>query len=85
MPPRGFSRYRALADHLAACPAKELTLTFPETEAILGTPLSASARSSRSWWIDARLAHARLWRALGWRARLDVRHSCVHFTRDVEE
>ncbi len=45
--------------------------------------MAPSATISHSWWMDAGLAHVRLWRALGWRARLDVRHSCVHFFRDA--
>ncbi len=83
--PRDFSRYRALADHLAIRPERAITRTFAEVEAILGRPLSATARTSRSWWIDRGLAHVRLWDARGWRARLDWRDACVHFTRDAKE
>ncbi len=83
--PRDFSRYRALADHLAMRAERAITRTFAEIEAILGMPLSATARTSRSWWIDRASAHVRLWDARGWRARLDWRNACVHFTRDAKE
>ncbi len=84
MPIRGFSRYRALVDHLAICSERAITCTFPEIEAILGLSLPSMAYAEHGWWTDAGLAHVRLWRALGWRARYDRRNACVHFTRTEE-
>lgn len=82
--PRDFSRYRALADHLAMRPEREIARTFAEIEAILGMPLPPTAFTGHFWSSDAGVAHVRLWRALGWRARLDRRNRCVRFIRDVE-
>ncbi len=84
MPPRGFSRYHALADHLAIRPEHAITCTFAAIEAILGMPLPPSAYTAHSWWADPGLAHVRLWREVGWHARLDLRNACVHFTREEE-
>ncbi len=84
MPVRGFSRYRTLVDHLAIRPERAITYTLAEIEVVLGLPLPRAAYTGHFWWTDAGLAHVRLWRALGWRARLDRRNACVHFTRTEE-
>jgi len=81
--PRDFSRYRALADHLAMRPEREITRTFAEIEAILGAPLSVTAQVSPSWWSGTVPPHTRTWRSLGWRARLEQRDRRVRFTRDA--
>jgi len=80
MPP--LRRYQPLIDHLASRTESEVSLTFPEIEAILGVPLALSAYVNTSYWTGRTMAHARALRALGWRARIDRRNRCVHFTRE---
>jgi hypothetical protein len=79
------TKYRPLVDHIAAQNEQELTLSFTEIEAIVGSPLPETMRVDTSLW--TREMQAIVWRleALGWRARLDRRNRCVHFTRDTEE
>ncbi len=43
------SKYDRLGDHLAACGAATITLTFAEIEAVIG-PLPVQARCSSVWW-----------------------------------
>ena len=85
MPPREFSHCRALARYLAIRPEREITCTVAEIEAILGMSLPPTASTSHAWWSDGGLAHVRLWRMCGWRARLNQRHRCVYFARDTAE
>ena len=72
------SKYDALAEHLRSLPGKEVTLTFKEIEAILGTKLPDSAYRHRPFWSNAespwmvQAAHG--WRAAGWKV---VRGSVV--------
>ena len=64
--------YQPLADYLAGLPPEtaEVTLTFPEIEAIVGEPLPRASRLS-AWWSPDYGPHAQRWRATGWRiARL---------------
>ena len=67
------SRYQPLADYLAALPADtaEVTLTFPEIEALLGASLPRTALQPM-FWTNARglnwTAQARAWQGAGWRA-----------------
>jgi len=44
------SRFQPLADHLAAQGGDEVALDFARIEAIIGHPLSVSARTSGSLW-----------------------------------
>jgi hypothetical protein len=75
------SRYRPLADHLAASTETDLTLTFAEIEAIIGGPLPVTAMVAPSWWSNTTTDYTGLWRALGWRAHLEQRSHRVHFVR----
>ncbi len=77
------SKYRLLADYLAANEGAEVVLTFAQIEAILGDPLSVTAQTSPSWWSGTVPPHSRTWRSLGWRARLEQRNRRVIFTRDA--
>jgi hypothetical protein len=79
------TKYQPLVDHIAAQNEQELTLSFTEIEAIVGSPLAESMRINTAVWTST--AYALVWRleALGWHARLDRRNRCVHFTRDTEE
>ena len=84
--PRGVpTKYRPLIDFLGAHPARHLTLTLVQIENILAAPLAVTAQVNGENWTGTRFAHVRAWRALGWRARLDRRNQCVHFTRDTGE
>ena len=68
MAPPAPPKYQPLADYLAAVPAETVTvtLTLPEVEALLGSPLPPSA-GTLSWWANtAGPPHARAWLAAGW-------------------
>ncbi len=78
------TRYQPLVDHLAAQDEREVVLTMPEIEAILGVPLAISAHVETYYWTGRTLAHVRAWERRGWRARLDRRNRRVRFIRDVE-
>jgi hypothetical protein len=65
------SPYQPLTDFLAAQPPEtvSITLTLPEVEVLVGTPLPVSAWA-RTWWSNARQgrwAEARPWVTAGWR------------------
>ena len=63
----GSSKYQPLADHLAAQPGDEVTLSFAEIMAILGAALPASAYV-RAWWTGRSPNSVRTqgWRQVGW-------------------
>jgi len=79
------SRFQPLADHLAAQGSDEIVLDFARIEAIIGHPLSLSMQTGPELWTMATFAPVRCWRAVGWRARLDIKGRRVVFTRDAEE
>jgi hypothetical protein len=79
------SKYQPLTDYLAALPAATVTLTFPEIEAIIGTPLPMAARQ-RSYWANSRRGQfaGPPWLRAGWRvAGMALRQPqpTVHFVR----
>ncbi|MDX2242461.1 MAG: helix-turn-helix transcriptional regulator [Leptolyngbyaceae cyanobacterium bins.302] len=47
---RGGSKYQPLQDFLMRSERSPVTLSFAEIEALLHTPLPASARTNRAWW-----------------------------------
>ena len=78
MPPRpGPRKYDPLTAYLAALAADEVTLTFAEIEAIIGTALPPSARTSRFWTNVTAGVHrsAQAWRRAGWRVVRTQMHS----------
>ncbi len=79
------SKYRLIADYLAANEGAEVVLTFAAIEAIIGGPLSVTAQVSPSWWSEAFRPHTQTWRELDWNARLEQRDRRVRFTRDAKE
>ena len=77
--------YTKLAEHLDACPAPNVTLTFEEVEAISGGPLPLMARLHGLWWRHRRGGkdHAFAWRSVGWHVdRIDAYAATVTFVRD---
>jgi len=78
------SRFQALADYLAQCTEPEVVLDFAQIETIINHPLAVSAYTSDTMWVSATMAQVRCWRAVGWRAQLDVKGRCVSFTHDAE-
>jgi len=74
--------YQPLIDHLASRPESEVSLTFPEIEAIIGGMLPTSAYVSPSYWKGPGHAHTRALHALGWSGRIDRNNQSVRFTRD---
>ncbi len=78
------SKYRLIADYLAAHEGAEVVLAFAALEAIIAAPLSVTAQVSPSWWSGPDQPHTRSWRRLGWHARLEQRNRSVHFTRTEE-
>ncbi len=79
------SRFQPLADHLAAQGDDEIVLDFARIEAIIGHPLSLSMQTSFAAWAETTTAPVRCWRAVGWRAQLEIKGRRVVFTRDAEE
>jgi hypothetical protein len=89
MPHIGPRKYAPLTQYLAGLAADEVTLTFAELEAILGTALPPSARAAPFWanltdsW--QRSAQAAAWRRAGWRvAVVNVGLGMVTFARVLE-
>ena len=84
MPHYGPRKYDPLTRYLAALTVDEVTLTFPEIEAIIGAPLPASASLSSFWPRTARELVARPWVRAGWqvaRAHLHSATPAVTFAR----
>ncbi len=81
------SKYDRLADHLAAIGESVITLTFAEVEAIVGSPLPATARHDKYWWVTTALTryatpHIRAWWQAGYAAdRPDFAAETVTFRR----
>jgi hypothetical protein len=71
MPPGGHPpKYLALQRYLEASTELEVTLTFAEVEAIIGTPLPKSAWERPQWWVNRpQQGQARAWLTAGWRTR----------------
>ncbi len=72
-----------MADHLAAQGDDEVVLAFDRIEAIIGHLLSLSMQTSFAAWTAAKTAPVRCWRAVGWRARLEIKGRCVRFARET--
>jgi len=74
--------YRPLNAYLAQLPADQAAVCLPlaEIEALLATPLSASARTNHSFWSSSSVA-LRNWRRSGFSGRLDQASGAVTFTR----
>ena len=62
-------KYRPLAQCLAAQPGDRVILTFAAVEAILGTPLPATAYGYRQWWREPGRSHTEAWLDAGWRVQ----------------
>jgi hypothetical protein len=75
------SRFAPLIAYLTAWEEETLTLTFTAIEALIGKPLSTSAQVSPGWWVSTAQRHVRDLRAIGWRARLDMKQRAVAFRR----
>ena len=43
-------KYRPIHEYLRRCGAEQITMTFVEVEALIRSPLPASARAGRAWW-----------------------------------
>jgi hypothetical protein len=80
------SRYRPLADFLAAKKGNEWAASFGEIEERLGFPLPKSAYKYAAWWANqSGTGHSQTqgWRSVGWRtARLDLERKRVRFERE---
>lgn len=79
------SKYDPLRHRLEAERAEALLLRFSDVEALIGSPLPASARRHRTWWANETAGthgHARSWLAAGWRTRhVDMKAESVEFVR----
>jgi len=60
--------YQPLVEYLAIQSERDVTLSFGEIEAIIGTPLSVSALVDAGLWHATTQPHVRRWREMGWRA-----------------
>jgi hypothetical protein len=78
-------KYDGLRDFLAARDdaLTELTMSFEEVEALIGT-LPASAREHRAWWSNDSKVEAQAWRAAGWHVQsVNQNAGRVMFARGV--
>lgn len=82
------SRYRPLADFLAAQKVNQWDATFEEIEAQLGFPLPNSAYRYPAWWANqSGNGHSQTagWRSVGWRtSALDLAAKRVRFERETD-
>ncbi len=79
------SHLQTLVDYLVAQGDSDaVVLDFARIKALTGYPLTLSMHTGGSTWTSATAAPVRRWRAVGWRARLDIKGRRVHFTRDAE-
>lgn len=80
----GGSRYDPLRDWLLGQSGRELTVSFPEIEGILGSPLPASAERPQ-WWANTTKTHTNVqreaWRAAGYDAFLLKDQGRVRFVK----
>jgi DNA-binding XRE family transcriptional regulator len=80
------SKYRPLFDHLRRSGQAEVTLTLAKIEALLGSELPPSARSSRAWWSNRSKGalQATAWMEAGYHVfELDLDRAQVTFRRPV--
>ena len=82
-----FRKYLPLEDWFRKQPttAEQIELTFDQVEAILGTPLPASATKLKTWWTNVEpkiQSHRTTWLNNGWRvAEFDQQARRVKFVR----
>ena len=82
-----FKKYLPLEEWFRKQPtaAKQIELTFDQVEAILGTPLPASATKLKTWWTNVQpkiQSHRTAWLNNGWRvAEFDQQTRRVKFVR----
>jgi predicted HNH restriction endonuclease len=63
------SKYKPLADHLAALDVSQTRLTYVEIESLIGAPLPPSAHNHAAWWSNAdrgKNGWSNLWKRAGW-------------------
>jgi hypothetical protein len=79
----GRSKYRGLAEWLAAQPEPRVTLTFSAIETIIQNYLPPSAYGAVAWWANhPRYPQAKAWLAVGWSVEaVDRRAQAVTFVR----
>jgi hypothetical protein len=80
------SVYDALRDHLAIERVRELRISFPQVEQIIGRPLPRSAYIHAWWWSNedpATTLHVqcRSWQAAGYEATPDLKARLVTFRK----
>ena len=76
-----------LKEHLSACTASSITLTFREIEKINGRPLPASARKNKDWWYPRSNCNmiAEAWLTEGYSLqKLDMEKEKLTLSRDME-
>lgn len=81
-------KYRPLFDHLRRSGQEEVTLTFAKIEAVLGSNLPDSARSSRGWWSNRSGGglQAQAWMQAGYHVvELDLGQERVTFRKPVRK
>jgi hypothetical protein len=82
-----FRKYQPLEEWFRNQPAaaKQIELTFDQVEAILGTPLPASATKLSTWWTNVQpriQSHRTAWLNNGWTvAEFDQKARRVSFVR----
>ena len=79
-------KYQPLFTFLSGQKERAVSLTFAEIEALLGSNLPASARTSRAWWSNRKKGalQARAWMEAGYRAvNVNLESTRVTFRRPM--
>jgi len=79
------SKYYPLFEHLQRCNQEEITLTFAEIEALMGSSLPSSALSKKNWWSNrdsSSALQAGAWISAGYHIEsVDLNQQAVTFRR----
>jgi hypothetical protein len=74
--------YDRLTSHLLSLQKPTWRCSFKKLEGVLGFRLPATARSSRSWWLNARTNQGWSWSVAGWQITdVSLREQQVRFAR----
>lgn len=79
------AKYRGLAEYLLSSKEKSVTLSYSQIEDILGFALPDTAKKfKQSYWANTEThSYASSWLAVGYKARVDVDHDTVTFTKKL--
>lgn len=79
--------FQHLVNFLASRPLTDtmIVLSFADLEALLGEPLSRSARTKGWYWLNPTFPHVRRWLTQGWAARPQITEQVIVFSRTGDD